>query len=186
MACQSVLKQNTTNVEHLNISLRNKSFNQQRRQILQSVGVFFAAHSFNLSAEVLNQGAPSNSEKTTLAAFVDVLIPKDRFTGSATDLQVDVQLWALADSSEKLRQLLAAGCEWLNQTGGPPFSELKYKQQYKLVAWMAESDWENVPRLFYEIVRSSAMRFYYAQPAAWDGLAIDRPPQPVGYSPPWQ
>jgi hypothetical protein len=166
--------------------MQNTKFNQQRRQILQSVGVFFAAHSLNINAETLSQGAPTSVEKSTLAAFVDVLIPRDRFTGSATDLQVDAQLWSLAESSEKLRQLLAAGCEWLNQTGGPPFAELRYKQQYKLVAWMAESDWNNVPRLFYEIVRSSAMRFYFAQPAAWEGLAIDRPPQPQGYSPPWQ
>ncbi len=158
----------------------------QRRRILKSVAAFFTAYGTGVSAESFSLEKPSVSEKETLAAFLDVLIPRDRITGSATDLQVDRQLWSLAESSDNFRRLLAIGCEWLNKTDSVPFSQLTYKQQYKLITWMSESDWQYVPRRFYEIVRNTSMSLYYSQPEARQGLPMHLAPQPEGYLPPWQ
>lgn len=161
-------------------------FDAQRRQLLKAVGVFFACYGLDIQAREQPVSAPTETEKATLSAFVDVLIPRDRFSGSASDLQVERQIWLLAESSDDFRRLLVMGCEGLNQTGGAVFAELDYQQQYTLVSWMAESDWNHIPRRFYEIVRDTALSLYYAQPEAWQGLAIDSPPQPVGYPPPWR
>jgi hypothetical protein len=70
-------------------------------------------------------------------------------------------------------------------TGGPPFCELAFDQQIAVVNWMAHADWNEVPRRFYELMRQVSIELYYSTPAAWHGLPIQRPPQPLGYPPPW-
>ena len=99
---------------------------------------------------------------------------------------MDAQLWALADADARFRRLIELGCQWLNMTGGPPFAELTAGQQIAVVEWMSHSDWSAVPRRFYELVRQTAVEVYYSNPATWRGLSIERPPQPLGYFPPWQ
>ena len=156
-----------------------------RRRLLKIVGAFFLGQAFDISP-VLAASKPSLSERATFAAFLDVLLPRDALSGSATDLQVDEQLWRLSGSEARFRRLIALGCQWLNMTGGPPFTELAAEQQIAVVEWMAQSDWDQVPRRFYELVRQTAVEVYYSDPAAWRGLSIERPPQPLGYLPPWQ
>lgn len=157
----------------------------QRRRLLQIVGVFFLGQAFDVSPAVA-AAASSPLEKTTFAAFLDVLLPRDNVSGSATDLRVDKQLWQLAGDDARFRRLIGLGCQWLNATGGPPFAQLSAEQQIAVVAWMSHSDWNEVPRRFYELVRQTAVEVYYSNPAAWRGLPIERPPQPLGYRPPWQ
>lgn len=157
----------------------------QRRRLLQVVGAFFLGQAFDVSP-ALAAAAPSPSERATFAAFLDVLLPRDALTGSATDLRVDEQLWLLSDSEARFRRLVVLGCQWLNMTGGPPFTELAAGQQIAVVEWMSHSDWNEVPRRFYELVRQTAVEVYYSDPAAWRGLSIEHPPQPLGYLPPWQ
>lgn len=161
-------------------------YNEQRRQLLKALGVFFASYSVDANAESLSLEMPTASEQETLSAFLDVLIPRDQQTGSATDLQVDKQIWSVAESSQDFRRLIVSGCDWLNETGGPPFHQLDDEQQYSVVAWMSESDWQYTPRRFYDLLRSTALSLYYSQSAAWEGLPIKRPPQPEGYPPPWR
>ena len=157
----------------------------QRRRLLKIVGAFFLGQAFDISP-ALAAPAPSALERATFAAFLDVLLPRDALSGSATDLRVDEQLWALSKTEARYRRLIALGCQWLNMTGGPPFTELTAEQQIAVVEWMSHSDWGQVPRRFYELVRQTAVEVYYSDPAAWRGLSIDRPPQPLGYLPPWQ
>lgn len=157
----------------------------QRRRLLQIVGVFFLGQAFDVSPAIAG-AATSPLEKTTFAAFLDVLLPRDNVSGSATELRVDEQLWALAVDDARFRRLIGLGCEWLNATGGPPFAELSGEQQITVVEWMSNSDWNHVPRRFYELVRQTAVEVYYSDPAAWRGMSIERPPQPQGYPPPWQ
>ena len=157
---------------------------KQRRRLLQVVGAFFLGQAFNVSP-TFAATAPSPTEKTTFAEFLDVLLPRDAVSGSATDLRVDAQLWDLAGEDARFRRLIALGCQWLNATGGPPFAQLSAEQQIAVVEWMSHSDWNQVPRRFYELVRQTAVEVYYSNPAAWRGLPIDRPPQPLGYLPPW-
>jgi hypothetical protein len=156
-----------------------------RRRLLKIVGAFFLGQAFDIPP-VLAAVAPSPRERATFAAFLDVLLPRDALSGSATELRVAEQLWVLAGADARFRRLIELGCQWLNMTGGPPFVALSAGQQIAVVEWMSHSDWEQVPRRFYELVRQTAVEVYYTDPAAWRGLPIERPPQPLGYLPPWQ
>jgi hypothetical protein len=157
----------------------------QRRRLLKIVGAFFLGQAFDVSS-ALAGSEPSTRERATFAAFLDVLLPRDALSGSATDLRVDEQLWELSAAEARYRRLIELGCQWLNMTGGPPFAELVAEQQVALVEWMSGSDWNQIPRRFYELVRQTAVEVYYSDPAAWRGLSLERPPQPLGYLPPWQ
>lgn len=135
--------------------------------------------------QALAASAPTSLEQTSFAAFLDVLLPHDELSGSATDLRVDDKLWEFSESDPRFRRLVQLGCRWLNLTGGPPFADLTAEQQIAVVEWMSKSDWNRIPRRFYELVRQAAIELYYSEPEAWRGLPIERPPQPLGYPPPW-
>jgi len=157
----------------------------QRRRLIKIVGAFFLGRAFDIP-DALAAPAPSPLRRATFSAFLDVLLPRDALSGSATDLRVDKQLLELADTDARFHRLIELGCDWLNMTGGPPFTELAAEQQIAIVEWMSQSDWDGVPRRFYELVRQTAVEAYYSDPASWRGLPISRPPQPLGYLPPWQ
>lgn len=156
----------------------------KRRRILKLVGAFFLGQAFDAGTALAAPG-PSALERMTLAAFLDVLLPRDALSGSASDLGVHDELWDVARSDPRFERLLALGCRWLDMTGGPPFHELPTEQQIALIEWMSASDWNGVPRRFYELVRQTAVESYYSHPESWRGMAIERPPQPLGYLPPW-
>lgn len=128
---------------------------------------------------------PSAAEQATLAAFLDTLLPRDDLSGSATDLGIDRQLLEFSKTEPDFRKLVEFGCRWLNMTGDVPFSALAGEQQIAIVDWMSRDDWNEIPRRFYELVRQVAVELYYANPAAAQGLALNRSPQPQGYPPPW-
>ena len=46
---------------------------------------------------------------------------------------------------------------------------------------MAALPWESPPGRFFAVMRNTVMADYYAQPESWRGLALDRPPQPLGF-----
>jgi hypothetical protein len=128
---------------------------------------------------------PGAVESAALAAFVDTLLPRDALSGSATDLGIDRQIWEFSKTEPDFRKLVSFGCRWLDMTGGPPFAKLPVDQQITVVSWMAQADWNDVPRRFYELMRQVSVELYYSTPAGWHGLPIQRPPQPLGYPPPW-
>lgn len=159
-----------------------------RRRLIQIAGAFFSAHALGLSrlAVAASASVGSAAERRTLAAFLDTLLPRDALSASATGLGVDEGLWAYAREDGQFGQLLALGCTWLDQTQGPLFHALAEAQQIAIVRWMADSDWQQIPRRFYELTRQLAVEIYYSHPASWGGLALQRPPQPIGYPPPWR
>lgn len=156
-----------------------------RRRLFKLVGVFFFGHSLEITSARAT-GQPSHLERSAFAAFLDIILPSDAYSGSASDLHVDRGLWKIAGTDPRFHQLAKFGCQWLNMTGGTPFAKLPAEQQMAIVAWMAESDWNQVPRRFYEIVRQLAVELYYSQSAARAGLPAQTPPQPLGYPPPWE
>ncbi len=156
-----------------------------RRRLLKVTGAFFLTPGLS-TGTVLVTSSPTASERTTLATFLDVLLPRDALTGAATDLGVDAKLWAFSELDPRFRQLLVVGCRWLNMTGGAGFSALTSAQKNKVVEWMSSADWNEIPRRFYELLRQAAIETYYSEPSAWGGLPLKSPPQPVGYPPPWQ
>lgn len=158
--------------------------NIQRRQLLKAVGAFFVAHGAGLTPALGSEKIPANLE-ATLAAFVDILLPKDASSPAASTLGVHSQILGLAPPGSQFEKLLDYGCRWLNMTGGPPFAELPPIQQYQIVKFMTTAPWNEVPRRFYEIIRATSVSVYYGDPAAWNGLSLTQPPQPMGYPPPW-
>jgi hypothetical protein len=118
---------------------------------------------------------------SALSALVDVLIPADEFTPSASALGVGNILLEQADSDAEFRPWLAAGMKWLDQ--GVPGSFILREESTRVVLLerLAGSAIGSQARTFFEILRLRTMTAYYADPRSWVGLAIDRPPQPLGY-----
>lgn len=156
-----------------------------RRRLLKVVGAFFLAQGLPV-ASAFAAIPPSAVERRTFSAFLDVLLPRDTHSGSASDLKVDAKLWDYAALDARFRRLIELGCRWLNLTGQGGFADLSAADQITVVSWMAGSDWNQVPRRFYELVRQAAVETYYSDPAALAGLPIQASPQPLGYPPPWQ
>jgi hypothetical protein len=155
-----------------------------RRRLLQVVGAFF------LNDTVLVPSAraapePTQLDRRTFAAFLDVLLPRDASSGSATQLGVDRVLLEFSLLDERFRRLIELGNTWLNMTGRGSFADLPSVDQIKVVEWMAGADWNQVPRRFYELVRQAAVETYFSNPASLVGLPLKPSPQPQGYPPPW-
>lgn len=165
-----------------NLLSPSKSASISRRRLCKIVGAFFVGGSVDLAFAAAPL-APGVTERAALAAFVNTLLPRDGMSGSATDLGVDQQIWTFSKTESDFRKLLNLGCRWLDMTGGPPFSKLAVDQQLVVVSWMAQSDWNGIPRRFYELMRQISLELYYSSPSAWNGLPIHSPPQPVGYPP---
>lgn len=152
-----------------------------RRRLLKIVGVFFLAG----TVPRVSFAADAPSTRGTFGVFLDILLPADSYSGSACELKVDQELWAIARRDERFRRLIELGCRWLNMTGRGRFSDLATEDQIAVVEWMSASDWNQIPRRFYQLVRQLAVEIYYSDVAALNGLPIQGPPQPMGYQPPW-
>lgn len=153
-----------------------------RRRLCKIVGAFVLGGAV---APLAAAPAPGTAQRAALAAFLDTLLPRDELSGSATDLGLDRQIWSFSNTAPDFRRLLEYGCRWLDMTGGPPFASLTIEQQIAVVNWMANADWNEIPRRFYELMRQVSIELYYSTPTGWRGLPIQRPPQPLGYPPPW-
>ncbi len=114
-------------------------------------------------------------------AFCDTLVPADALTPSATDLGVPQILLDEVTGNDDLERLVSVACAWLDAQAGGDFAAQDIDTREALVQRMAELAWETPPRRFFHLMRNSVMAEYYAQPASWRGLALDRPPQPVGF-----
>ncbi len=155
-----------------------------RRRLLKIVGAFFLAQGSVIPSALAARKA-STIDRVAFAAFLDVLLPGDDHTASATALRVDRALLSLASRDDRFERLVALGCRWLNMTGTVGFADLQASDRIRIVEWMTTSDWNQVPRRFYELVRQTAVEAYYSHPAALAGLPMSAPPQPLGYPPPW-
>lgn len=158
-----------------------------RRRLCKIVGAFFLGNLVEAPvASAAQQQVPSTAGKLALAAFLDTLLPGEQFSGSATDLHVDREIWAFAATDAQFRKLLGIGCQWLDMTGSKHFADLEMQQRIAIVTWMAQADWNQVPRRFYELLRQVSLELYYSRIDAWAGLPIQSPPQPRGYPLPWR
>lgn len=155
-----------------------------RRRLLQVVGAFFL-HDAAFAPLAWAAPEPAPMDRRTFAAFLDVLLPRDAYSGSATQLGVDGALLDFSLLDDRFRRLIELGSAWLNMTGRGSFADLPSADQIKVVEWMARSDWNQVPRRFYELVRQTAVETYFSNPASLAGLPLKASPQPQGYPPPW-
>lgn len=117
----------------------------------------------------------------SLSAYLDVLIPADEFGPSASELGVAQILLKRAETDQDLRGLLLVGFRWLDSQTPSGFAALPQAAREQLMTETAGKPAGSLPRSFFDILRHQCFSAYYANPQAWRGLAIDRPPQPVGY-----
>jgi len=128
---------------------------------------------------------PSRLADSTLRAYLDILIPADE-TPSATSLDVDKQLLAVASGQRDYQTLLEWGLDWLNRRAreqyGREFPELEEGNREAVVREAAEAGYNTLPRVFFERTRADAFFHYYGRPESWRGIAHYRgPPQPLGF-----
>jgi len=133
-------------------------------------------------------GAPDDAAAVaaTLAAFLDTLLPRDALSGSASELGIPAAMLGEAAGDELYSRLIRVGCQWLDRAAEGSFAAAAPRVHEVIVTWMADSDWDEVPRRFYELLRQRAVELYYSRPESWAGLAISRPPQPIGYPDHWK
>jgi len=142
-------------------------------------GFFLGAWLFPINLAVA-QPRVSSSYEETLRIFVDTLLPADDLTPAASVLDVHTQILKDAELDTALLQLIDGGCQWLEQSIGS-LAMLDSGQLERLLLAMSEADWDSGPKNFFYQIRDRAVMYYYADPRAWVGSAISRPPQPIGY-----
>lgn len=123
---------------------------------------------------------------TTLAAFLDTLLPRDALSGSASDLGVPASILAESAGNSAYSDLIGNGCKWLDLAAQGNFAGSAPHARHAIVARMADAKWDTMPRSFYEVLRQRAIEIYYGRPEGWGGLPISRPPQPIGYPDYWK
>ena len=117
----------------------------------------------------------------TFVAFCDTLIPADELTPAASALGVPAAILADVRGNALAERLLAAGCEWLDAVCAGRFLDADDAARHAACVRMAGEPWESPAGRFFQLMRNTVMADYYAQPQAWRGLALDRPPQPLGF-----
>lgn len=114
-------------------------------------------------------------------ALVDVLVPADAIAPSASQLGVGALLVAQAKEDAVFGAWLGAGLAWLDQGTAGSFAIAAEAEQTRLVETLAAAPPGSQLRTFLELIRLKTMTAYYADPRSQSGMAIERPPQPLGY-----
>ena len=117
----------------------------------------------------------------TFTAFCDTIVPADELTPAAAALGVPKTILAELAGIALAERLLAAGCAWLDAACGGNFAQADETSRVAASERMAALPWESPPGRFFAVMRNTVMADYYAQPESWRGLALDRPPQPLGF-----
>jgi hypothetical protein len=132
-------------------------------------------------AEPFTNAGTANISVTALDAIVDTLIPADDVTPSASALGVTRILLQQAESDAVFRPWLIEGMKWFDQGVTGSFVLRNEDARVQLFEQLANFATGTQPRIFFELLRVRTMTAYYADPRGMTGLAIDRPPQPIGY-----
>lgn len=150
-------------------------------ELLVSLSCFLPANA--LTALPLDKTLRKFSQQT-LKAYLDTLLPED-LTPSATQLEVDEALLAEAHKNQVLERLLAFGCEWLDkqarELGAESFAVLNETSREKVVASAEKAPKNSLPLFFFNYTRRKSFKYFYANPASWQGIGYTGPPQPIGY-----
>lgn len=128
-------------------------------------------------------GVASDPERTvrTFTAFCDTIVPADELTPAASALGVPKTILAELEGIALAERVVAAGCAWLDAACGGNFAQADEGARVGASERMAALPWESPPGRFFAVMRNTVMADYYAQPESWRGLALDRPPQPLGF-----
>ena len=128
-----------------------------------------------------SQGASGDRIARTFTAFCDTLVPADALTPAASALGVPGAILADVSGDPLGERLVAAGCDWLDERCRGDFAAAAEAVQIAALERMQAMSWGSPPGRFFIVMRDTVMADYYVQPASWRGLALDRPPQPLGF-----
>jgi hypothetical protein len=160
------------------LSLSSSILKPKRRAVLMGI--------LSVGLSTVCGGAVANAEPmSSLASVVDVLLPADDVSPSASALGVDRDIADFVAESEMLTRLFETALDWMDNLGNKPFRNLLPSQQVEVLTFMESADFNAVPGRFYHILRALAVEFYYARAETVVGLPLDSAPQPNGYPPPW-
>lgn len=152
------------------------------------LGILVAMSSWVPSSVLL--GASGNIERknypiSAFGPYLDILLPEDSASPSATRLGVDQALLKQVRASKRLSKIIVLGCIWLDQRaqklGAKDFAALDQDKQIGIVSAAEHSPANSLPRLFFAWTHRSALHHYYLQPESWHSLGYHGPPQPVGF-----
>jgi hypothetical protein len=157
---------------------------RRRRLVLQSLAAGIAPLATIARATPLESGPDRAGSEPALRALLDTLIPADG-TPAASALGIGRALIESVRRNEDYRRLVEEGMTWLDRSaralGARSFAAATEAQRIAVVRQAERADAGTLPRRLFDQVRFSAMRLYYARPAAWAGLSYAGPPQPAGF-----
>jgi hypothetical protein len=154
-----------------------------RRQLLQLLLPLAAW----LPAPMLLAAASGDTKPAaqSFAAFLDLLIPKDEWSPSASAVGVDGAILEQAQQDRQLGRLIELGVGWLDDTaksqGANAFHELPEDRQLLILSIAEKQRKRTLPRVFFDNLRHQAFGHYYADPRSWTSLGYAGPPQPKGF-----
>ena len=154
--------------------------NWSRRRWLKTLAGVLVGVGLYSPQLLIAQSSLKLSHEDILRLLVDALLPADALTPAASALNVHRQILNEATQNPALTLLISDGCQWINQSFAS-FSSFDSMQMERLLLAMSTADWDTGPRNFYHEIRDRAVMYYYADPKAWVGSVINRPPQPIGY-----
>ena len=154
----------------------------ERRGAARRIALALALASTDLAA-LAAAASPADGERVvrTFVAFCDTLVPADALTPAASALGVPKAILADLQGQPLGERLLVAGCDWLDRECGGDFAAASEATRDAALQKMQAMPWESPAGRFFLVMRNTVMADYYAQPLAWRGLALDRPPQPLGF-----
>jgi hypothetical protein len=121
---------------------------------------------------------------SALGPFLDTLLPEDE-SPSATQLGVDRAIVERMQNNQRMAQVVAMGCAWLDQQAtameAADFAALNPEQRESIVQRAEQAAQRTLPRAFFTGIRTLAFDHYYAHPESWPPLGYRGPPQPRGF-----
>lgn len=132
-------------------------------------------------AAALARGGDEARIARTFTAFCDTLIPADALTPAASALGVPAAILGDIRGDALGERLVGAGCAWLDAECAGDFAGADEPSRNAALERMQAMPWQSPAGRFFVVMRNTAMADYYVQPASWRGLALDRPPQPLGF-----
>ncbi len=162
---------------------RDAPESMQRRRAARRVVLAAALICIDLPtlAAAPSRGGDEARIARTFAAFCDTLIPADALTPAASALGVPAAILGDVRGDALGERLVGAGCAWLDVECGGDFAGASEPSRNAALERMQAMPWQSPAGRFFAVMRNTAMADYYVQPASWRGLALDRPPQPLGF-----
>ena len=155
----------------------------ERRRAARRVALAMAVACTDLAALAAKAAPAVDAERTfrTFVAFCDTIVPADALTPAASALGVPKEIVVDLQGQPLGERLLVAGCDWLDRECRGDFAAAPEAMRDAALEKMQAMPWESPAGRFFVVMRNTVMADYYAQPLAWRGLALDRPPQPLGF-----